>query len=157
MLLRKYEITGWFAFLPHLSSASALPCEIGNPENSALVHCACNTVQLLQRYRLPFHLNHAPNSPYSWTPWLQDVMSHRTEWVWVVSQKDWRNQAADWIQAMHQYSIWGKNAVSRFPVLPDSAEAQVIWCGIVNRLFLYFIRNVSDKKNIKIRSQVSKS
>jgi len=24
-----------------LSSASALPCEIGNPEDSALVHCAC--------------------------------------------------------------------------------------------------------------------
>jgi len=41
-------------FLPHLSSASALPCEIGNPEDSALVHCACNTVKLLQRCRLPF-------------------------------------------------------------------------------------------------------
>jgi len=33
-------------------SASALPCEIGNPEDSALVHCACTTVQLLQRSRL---------------------------------------------------------------------------------------------------------
>jgi len=58
-------------FPPHLSSASTLPAE--NPECSALVHCACNTVQLLQRYRLPFHLNHAPNSLCSWTHWLQDL------------------------------------------------------------------------------------
>jgi len=36
------------------SGASALPCEIGNTEDSALLHCARNTVQLLQRYRLPF-------------------------------------------------------------------------------------------------------
>jgi len=35
-------------------------------EDSALVHmhCACNTVQLLRRFRLTyFLLNHAPNSP----------------------------------------------------------------------------------------------
>jgi len=44
----------WFDFPPHLSSASALPCEIGNPEDSTLVHCVCNTVQLVQCYRLPF-------------------------------------------------------------------------------------------------------
>jgi len=36
------------------SHASALPCETGNPEDSVMVHCACNTVQLLQRYRFPF-------------------------------------------------------------------------------------------------------
>jgi len=42
------------SFPSHLSSASALPCEIGNPEDSTLVHCACNTVQLLQSSRLPF-------------------------------------------------------------------------------------------------------
>jgi len=34
-------------FPPHLSSASALPCEIGNPEDSVLVYCSCKTVQLL--------------------------------------------------------------------------------------------------------------
>jgi len=37
-------------FPPHISSTSALLCVIGNPEDSALVHCTCNTVQLLQRY-----------------------------------------------------------------------------------------------------------
>jgi len=54
MLLKKWAIRWCFAFPPHLPSASALPCEIGNPEDSALVHCACNTVQLLQRYQVPF-------------------------------------------------------------------------------------------------------
>jgi len=47
--MRNSEIRRCFIFPPHLSSASALPCEIGNPEDSALVHCACNTVKLLQR------------------------------------------------------------------------------------------------------------
>ena len=43
-----------------------------------------------------------------------------------------------------------------FPVLPGSAEAQVIWGGIVKRrLIAYFIGNISAK-NIKIRSHVSK-
>jgi len=28
-----------------------------------------------------------------WTHWLQDLGSHTAAWVWVVSQKDWRNQA----------------------------------------------------------------
>jgi len=64
-----------------------------------------------------FLLNHAPNTmvtivtmantPYSWTHWLQDLGSHTAAWVWVMSQKGWRNQAAGWIQAMH-YSIEGK-------------------------------------------------
>jgi len=49
VLLWKSEIV----FPPHLSSVSALPYKIGNPEDSTLVHCACNTVQLLQCYRLP--------------------------------------------------------------------------------------------------------
>jgi len=43
----------------------------------------------------------------------------------------------------------------RFPVLPGSAEAQVIWGGIVKRVLIaYYIGNISVK-NIKIRSHVS--
>jgi len=49
VLSRKEEIRRCFVFPPHVSNASALLCERGNPEDSALVHCACNTVQLLQR------------------------------------------------------------------------------------------------------------
>jgi len=47
MLQRKSGIIWCFVFPPQLSSASALPCEIGNPEDSVLVYCACKTVQLL--------------------------------------------------------------------------------------------------------------
>ena len=65
-------------------------------EDSALVHCACNTVQLLQRSRLAF------------------------EW---------------------------KMRFSCFPILPGSAEAQVIWGGILKHLLIaYFIGNISAKK-----------
>jgi len=97
-----------------------------------------------------------PTAP-SWAHWLQDSGSHTAAWVWVVSQKDWRNQGATgWILAMHWYSIWVKNAIFVFPVLPVSAEAQVIWGGTVKRLLIaYFIGNISSK-NIKMRSRMSK-
>jgi len=49
-----------FVFPPHLSSASVLPCEIGNPEDSALVHYACNTGATLLT---AFFLNHALQQP----------------------------------------------------------------------------------------------
>jgi len=50
----------------------------------------------------------------------------------------------------------GKMQFSRFPVLPGSAEAQVIRWGIVKCVLIaYFIGNISAK-NIKIRSHVSK-
>jgi len=40
-----------------------------------------------------------------------------------------------------------KNAIFVFPVLPGSAEAQVIWGGVVKRpLIAYFISNISAKK-----------
>jgi len=60
---------------------TALPCEIGNLEDS--VHCACNTVQLLQRSRLRLSWT-MPST--SWTHWLQDLGSHAAASVWVVSQ-----------------------------------------------------------------------
>jgi len=84
-----------------LSGVSALPCERGNPEDSAPVHCACIMVQLLERCRLPFSWTMPPKAP-SWTHWLWDLGSHAAAWVWLMSQKHWRNQAATgWILAMH--------------------------------------------------------
>ena len=69
-------------------------------EDSALVHCTCNTVQLQQRCRLP------GNTAFEWKVWF-----------------------------------------SCFPVLRGSAEAQVIWGGILKHLFIaYFISNISAKK-----------
>jgi len=82
-------------------------------EDSALVrmHCACNTVQLLRRSRLPFSWTMRPQQTVpSWAHSLQDLRSHGAAWVWVVSQKDWRNQGATtWILAMQWNSIWVKN------------------------------------------------
>jgi len=44
---------------------------------------------------------------------------------------------------------------SCFPILPSSAEAQVIWGGTVKRhLIAYFTDNISAQ-NIKIHSYVS--
>jgi len=60
VLLKKYEIRRCFVFPPHLSSASALPCETGNPQDSSLVHYTYSTVQLPQ----------VPTTP-RWTHWLQ--------------------------------------------------------------------------------------
>jgi len=43
-----------------------------------------------------------PTKAPSWMHWLQDLGSHTASWVWVVSQKDWRNQATTGrILAMH--------------------------------------------------------
>ena len=69
------------------------------------------------------NLNHAPNSLYSWMHWLQDLGSHTAAWIWVVSQKDWRNQASTgWILTSGNVVIQlVKNAIFVFPVLPSSA------------------------------------
>jgi len=83
VLPRKYEIRQCFVFLPHLSSASALPCEIGNPEDSPLVHFACNS-PTSAALSTSFIFNHAPNSPH----WLQGLVSHTAAWVWVMSEKN---------------------------------------------------------------------
>jgi len=87
-------------------------------EYSALVHmhCACNTVQLLWCYRLPSSWTMSPTA-LSWMHWLQDLQSHTTAWVWVVSQKDWRNQeATSWILAMNWYRMSEKMWFLCFPI-----------------------------------------
>ena len=49
-----------------------------------------------------------PTKAPSWMYWLQDLGSHTATWVWVVSQKDWINQAATgWILAI-LIQIWVK-------------------------------------------------
>jgi len=65
-----------------------------------------------------FLLNHSPPTALRWKHWLQDSGSHTAAWVWVVSQKDWRDpEVTRWIVAMHWYSIWVKNAIFMFPCL----------------------------------------
>jgi len=58
-------------FSPHLSSVSTLPCERENPEDSTLVLCACNTVQLLQLALDFLSPEPCPPTTPSWMHWLQ--------------------------------------------------------------------------------------
>ena len=54
--------------------------------------------------------------------------------------------------AVFEWKMW----LSCFPVLPGSAEAQVIWGGIVKRLLIAYLSVTFRPKNIKIHSCVSK-
>jgi len=92
-----------FVFPPHLSSASALSRERGNSEDSAhwcIVRATqpnrCSTFNFLSPEPCP----QQPRGEcivYK----IQGAIQQRETWVWVVSQKDWRNQAATgWILAI---------------------------------------------------------
>jgi len=116
---------------------------------------ACNTVQLLQRSRLPFSWTMSPKAP-NWTHWLQDSVSHSAAWEWVVSQKRLKKSSSDWLNSGNALIRPAKMQFSCFPVLPANVEAHVIWGGIVKRLLIaYFIGSISAK-NIQIRSRESK-
>jgi len=114
-------------------------------------------VQLLQRSQLPFSwtMPLPPPTAHSWTHWLLDLGSQTVAWLWVVSQKDWRNQdwrnqaATGWILAKHLIQRV-KNAIFVFPVLPGSAEAQVIWRSIVTFFWLLTL-------SVALLPQISKS
>jgi len=112
-----------------------------------MVHCACNIVQLLQHYRLPFSWTmHAPNT-------LERnalITRFRESYSSVIISRESKilKKSSSWLNSrnvliLHQ----GKMQFPRFSVLPGSAEAQVNWCGIVKCLLIaYFIGNISAKK-----------
>jgi len=120
------------------------------------MHCVCNTVQLLQRYRRPsFLLNHAPNTAvaeridYK----TQGVIQQHEYELWVNKIEEIK-QLVEFRQCTNIYSIDRKR---NFRVSPfyRYTEAQVNWCGIVKCfLIAYFIGNIFAK-NIKIRSYMS--
>jgi len=137
-------------FPPHLSSASALPCEIGNPEDSALGVLYMQhspTSAALTALLTSFLVNYAPNSPYGRKHWLQDlgvIQQHEYE-SWVKKIEDIK-QLVEFGQCINT-AFEGKMQLLRLPVLPGSAEAQVIWCGTVKCLLIaHFIGNMSAKK-----------
>jgi len=102
-------------------------------------------------------LNHAPQQPRAERKWLQDLGGHKAAWVWVVSQKIEEIKQVIEFRESTDTAFELKMQLSCFPVLRGSAEAQVIWGGIVKRrLIAYIIRNISAK-NVKIRSHLSKS
>jgi len=89
-----------------------------------------------------------PPTAWSWMHWLQDLGSHTAVWVWVVSQKDWRNQGiTSWILAMHWYTIWVKKCDFRVSQLFQIVQKHKL-LGVAQQriLIAYFIGNISAKK-----------
>ena len=119
-----------FVFPSHLSSASALPCERGNPEHSALVHFACNTVQLLQCSRLRLSWTMPPNSPE-----LNTLITRFTESYSSVIMSRKSKRLKKWSSCLNSGNALiqhlSENAIFMFTVSPGGTGAQVIWGGIV--------------------------
>jgi len=112
----------------------------------AYMHCACNTVQLLQRFRLPFPWTMRSNSP-ELSALLQDLGSHTAAWyeLWDKKTEEIKDGIVEFWQCTDAAFEW-KMRFTCFPVLPDSAEAQFVWGGTVKRLLIVcFIGNISAK------------
>jgi len=105
-----------------------------------------------------FLLNHAPQQPElnalttrfrkSYSSVSMSRKSKKTEEI--------KEQLVEFWQCTDTAFEWKKMRFSCFPVLPGSAEAHVIWGGIVKCfLIAYFMDNISAK-NIKMCSRMSK-
>ena len=87
----------------------------GNPEDSTLLHCACNTVQLLQRSRLPFSWTTPPNSSEPnalitrFSESYSSVSMSRESKRLKKSSSDWLNSGNALIQHLSE------NAIFMFP------------------------------------------
>ena len=81
-----------------------------------------------------FLMNHAPYIPeLKASISLQDLGSHTAAWVWVVSQKNLKKSRSDRLNSGNALQhLSEKMRLSCLPVLPGSAEGQVIWGGTVN-------------------------
>jgi len=120
-------------------------------EDSVLVHmhCVCNTVQLLQRSRLPFCWTMPPSSPERnalitrfGASYSSVSMSHESLKKTEESRSDWLNSGNALIQRLSD-----KIRFLCFPALLSSGEARVIWGSTVKLiLIVHFIRNISAKK-----------
>jgi len=94
---------------------------------------AYNTVQLLQRSRLPFSRTMPPTAP-SWAHWLQDLGNSSYSSVSVSRESKRLKKSSCKLVEFWQCRV--KTQFSRVPVLRGSVEAQVIWGGIVKRLLI---------------------
>jgi len=110
------------------------------------VHCACNTVQLLPCCPLRFSWTMPPRVRAECIDYkIQGVIQQREYESWAKKIEE-ITQLVEFWQCTNTAFEW-KMQFSCFPVFPGSAEAQVIWGGIVKRLLIgYFIGNISAKK-----------
>ena len=129
-------------------------------EDSALVHmhCACNTVQLLRRSRLPFSWTMSHNSPELKALITRFIGSHTAAWVllWVKKTEEIKDRLVEFWQCTDTAFEW-KNAIFVFPrfcqvmqkhKLFGMAKLSVVWLLTLSVTFL--------QKTIKMRSRMSK-
>jgi len=117
-------------FPPHPSSASALLCEIGSQKTAhwCIVRAShsncCSAIDSLC------------SEPCSQqTLWLNALITRRRESYssMIMSRESKRlKKSSSWLNSGNAViRHLRENATFAFPVLPGSAEARVIWCGIV--------------------------
>jgi len=104
------------------------------------------TVQLLQRSRLSFSCTMRPKSSKLnalITRFRESCSSLRMS----CESKRLKKSSSDWMNSGNALIQRVKNAIFMFPILPGSAEAQVIWGGTVKRILIdYFIGKICAKK-----------
>jgi len=96
-----------------------------------------------------FLLNHAPSNSTEMnaliTRFRDRVIQQREYESWVKKAEEIKDGLVEFWQCTDTDTAFER--LSCFPVLPDSAEAQVILGGTVKRLLIaYFIGNISAKK-----------
>ena len=107
--------------------------------------CACNTVQLLQRTRLPLIWTMHPKRPK-----LNALITRFRESYRSAKYESWAKKteeiSSNWLNSRSALIQRMKNAIFLFPVFPGIAQAQVIWGGIVKHLLIaYFIGSICAK------------
>ena len=91
---------------------------------------------------LDFLLNHAPQQSELNALTTRCRESYSSVSMSRESKRVKKSRAIGWILAMHWYNIWVR--FSSFPVLGGSAQAQVIWGGMVKcSSIAYYMGNIS--------------
>jgi len=95
--------------------------------------------------------------PFSWTmslksPKLNALITRYRESCGSLSasreSKILKKSSSDWLNSGNALIQQAKNAIFVLPSLPGSAEAQVIWRGVVKHLLIaYFIASICAKKD----------
>jgi len=124
-----------FVFSPHRSSASAL---LAKEETEKTVHfCIVHATQLnccsARAERIDYKIYGV----------IQQRMNRESQTL-EKSSSDWLNSGSALIQAFE----W-KMQFSCFPVLPGSAEAYVIWGGIVKHLLIMYLYTAAKSSHCR--------
>jgi len=113
------------------------------------MHFVCNTVQLLQRCRLPFAWTMPPILP------IAERIDYKT--YGVIQQREYKSwvKKIEEIKQLVEFRQCTNAALKENAILHVSPEAQVNWCGIKSVFWFLTLLVTFLPKNIKIRSYLS--